>query len=88
MRGNLAERMHVAVSILDTEHTSNRDKLQALEFLARYGLGQRMDRIDAELVKALALGVQAEVQDVAVLRRIERRWAEVLREHVTGAEGP
>ena len=84
MRGSLAERLHVASQILDDDKASNRDKLQALELLARYGLGQRQDRIDPELIKALALAVQAEVEDSATLRRIESRWAAVLRDFLSG----
>jgi hypothetical protein len=84
MRGHMSEQMHVAIAILGSEEASNRDKLGALEFLAKYGLGQRTEKFDPELVKALALSVQAEVEDKDTLRRIERRWAQVLKEHVVG----
>lgn len=98
MRGALSERMHVAIAILADEGEKNekgkwirhppkhRDKLAALEFLARYGLGQRKEVLDAELVKALALAVQAEVREKEVLRRIEARWANVLKEHIAGTQ--
>ena len=84
MRGHMSEQMNVAVAILASDDSSNRDKLSSLEFLAKFGLGQRSEKFDPELIKALALAVQAEVEDVAVLRKIERRWAEVLKEHVIG----
>lgn len=84
MRGHVSEKMHVAAAILGSEAASNRDKLSALEFLAKYGLGQRSEKFDPALVKALALAVQAEVEDAEVLRRIEKRWADVLRDHVVG----
>lgn len=84
MRGHMSEQMHVAIAILASEESSNRDKLNALEFLAKYGLGQRAEKFDPEMIKALALAVQAEVEDRDVLRRIERRWSEVLREYVVG----
>jgi len=84
MRGHVAEQMHVAVAILASDDSSNRDKLSSLEFLAKFGLGQRSEKFDPELIKALALAVQAEVEDTDTLRKIERRWAEVLKEHVIG----
>lgn len=84
MRGHVGEQMHVAVSILASEDASNRDKLSSLEFLAKYGLGQRSEKFDPELIKALALSIQAEVEDRDTLRRIERRWAAVLKEYVIG----
>jgi len=84
MRGHMAEQMHVAIAILASEESSNRDKLSSLEFLAKYGLGLRNEKFDPELIRALALAVQAEVEDTTVLRRIEKRWAGVLKEHVVG----
>lgn len=84
MRGSLAEQFHVATAILGSDDAKDRDKLSALEFLARYGLGQRTEKFDPELIKALALAVQAEVEDKDVLRRIEKRWADVLKEFVVG----
>jgi hypothetical protein len=84
MRGHMSEQMHVAVAILGDEDSTNRDKLNALEFLAKYGLGQRTEKFDPEMIKALALAVQAEVSDIKVLREIERRWSEVLKEYVVG----
>ena len=84
MRGHVSEQMHVAVAILGSEDASNRDKLSALEMLAKYGLGQRSEKFDPELVRALALAVQAEVSDAATLKAIEKRWAAVLKEHVVG----
>lgn len=84
MRGDLAEGMHVAVAILHDADAKHREKLAALEFLAKYGVGQRKDSFSPELVKALAMAVQAEVKDPEVLRRIEGRWSDVLKEHLTG----
>jgi hypothetical protein len=84
MRGDLAEGMHVAAAVLADEDAKTREKLQALEFLAKYGIGQRKDTFSPELIKALALAVQAEVKDEQILARVERRWAEVLKQHLTG----
>tara|TARA_R110000744_G_scaffold179864_1_gene298860 strand:+ start:206 stop:463 length:258 start_codon:yes stop_codon:yes gene_type:complete len=84
MRGHVSEQMHVAVAILGSDEASNRDKLSALEMLAKYGLGQRSEKFDPELVRALALAVQAEVSDAVTLKAIEKRWAAVLKEHVVG----
>ena len=63
MRGDLAEGLHVAAAILADPASKPRDKLSALEFLAKYGVGQRKETISPELIRALALAVQAEVQD-------------------------
>ena len=98
MRGDLAEGMHIAAAILGDQGEKDpddpkkwierppgaREKLAALEFLAKYGIGQRKETFSPELVKALALAVQAEVKDEAVLGRIEMRWASVLKQHLTG----
>ena len=84
MRGHMSEQMHVAVAILGSDESLDKDKLNALGFLAKYGLGQRTEKFDPEMIKALALAVSAEVEDREVLHRIERRWSEVLREYVVG----
>jgi len=84
MRGHMSEQMHVAVAILGSDESLDKDKLNALGFLAKYGLGQRTEKFDPEMIKALALAVQAEVEDREVLHRIERRWSDVLREYVVG----
>ena len=98
MRGDLAEAMHVAAAILADQGEKEpepskkwvrkppgaREKLAALEFLAKYGIGQRKETFSPELIKALALAVQAEVNDERMLARIEMRWAEVLKQHLTG----
>ena len=98
MRHYAAEEMYRAVEILqrdeDSEEceecgrkdrkSSNADVLKALDLLLRYGIGAKFEKFSPELVRALALAVQAEVHDPPMLKRIEQRWAVVLREHVTG----
>ena len=84
MRGHVSERMHVAGAILDDDTSKPRDQLAALDLLLKYGLGTRSDKFDADLIKALALAVQAEVKEKETLLKIEKRWASVLRQHVTG----
>ena len=95
MRGHAAEQMHVAVDILtptsdpcskcgEPRKPSNADALKALDLLCRYGIGVKFEKFSPDLVRALALAVQAEEHDKDILRRIEARWALVLREHVTG----
>ena len=99
MRGDLAEGLHIAAAILGDQGVRDpedpkkwlerpaaaREKLAALEFLAKYGVGQRKETFSPELIKALALAVQAEVKDEQVLMKIEMRWAGVLKQHLTGA---
>ena len=100
MRGDLATGLHIAAAMLADEGErdpdpdakkkwirqppSGRDKLAALEFLAKYGVGQRKESFSPELVRALAMAVQAEVKDRQILARVEARWAQVLKEHLTG----
>ena len=47
MRGSLAERLHVAEEIADDPDARPADRLAALAFLARYGLG----RVDDQTVQ-------------------------------------
>lgn len=98
MRGDLAQGIHIAAAILHDDGEQDpkkpgkwlrrppdrKEKLQALEFLAKYGIGQRKETFSPELIRALALSVQAEVKDEQILVRIERRWAEILKQHLTG----
>lgn len=95
MRGHAAEQMHHAVDILNptTERceecleprpASATDRLKALDLLCRYGIGVKFEKFSPDLIRALALAVQAEEPDREILKRIEARWALVLREHVTG----
>jgi hypothetical protein len=97
MRYYASEQMYHAVDILSSEDgeecgecggspkkASNADILKALDLLLRYGIGAKFEKFSPELVRALALSVQAEVHDTEMLKRIEARWAIVLREHVTG----
>lgn len=66
MRGTLEERFDTIVEILDDPDTTARDKIRCLEWLARYGIGQRHE-IDAQVERP-------EPPDLEELRRaIARR---------------
>lgn len=43
MRGSLEERLHVAEAIADNPQSSDTDRLRALDFLAKYGLGTKQE---------------------------------------------
>lgn len=43
MRGSLEERLHIAAAIADDKDATNADRLKALDFLARYGLGTKQE---------------------------------------------
>ena len=43
MRGSLEERLHIAEEIAGKETASDSDRLKALDFLAKYGLGTRQE---------------------------------------------
>ena len=45
MRGALADRVHIAEEIADNATLNPADRLRALEFLARYGLGNHPEPI-------------------------------------------
>ena len=80
MRQPLADRVLMLLQIMDSEDASHRDRMQAFDLLAKYGLGLKQPKVDAELLQALALAVQAEVEDAGVLKRVEERWRVILRE--------
>ena len=95
MRAFAADHMYEAVEILSPQEdpctecghpkeASASDRLKALDLLCRYGIGVKQEKFSPELIRALALSVQAEVHDDRILKQIEARWAVVLREHVTG----
>ena len=46
MRAALEDRMHIAEEIADDPSVSPADRVRALEFLARYGLGTRTESAD------------------------------------------
>ena len=52
MRGTLDERLHVATHIID--HGRDADKLGALTFLARFGLGGKREGITVDAAFACA----------------------------------
>lgn len=43
MRGSLAERIKIAEEIADADDSSDSDRLRALDFLAKYGLGTKQE---------------------------------------------
>src|SRR5690349_475991 len=43
MRGSLEERLHIAEEIADDETSSPADRMKALDFLAKYGLGTKQE---------------------------------------------
>jgi hypothetical protein len=48
MRGSLDQRMHVAEEVLDDPRAAVADRLRALEFLAKYGLGTTTTTTDTK----------------------------------------
>jgi hypothetical protein len=46
MRGALEDRVHIAEEIADDPNVSPADRVRALDFLARYGLGTRTELVD------------------------------------------
>lgn len=56
MRGSLAQRIQIAEEIADAEGSAPADKLRALEFLAKYGLGTTQTQTDTDGNDALPPG--------------------------------
>ena len=48
MRGSLAQRIQIAEQIADNKKSSDADRLRALDFLAKYGLGTTITETDTE----------------------------------------
>jgi hypothetical protein len=48
MRGSLAKRLHVANEIIDDPKASSNDRLRALDFLAKYGIGTTITETNTE----------------------------------------
>jgi hypothetical protein len=48
MVGSLAERVRIAEEIADSPKSAPSDRLRALDFLAKYGLGTTMTETDTE----------------------------------------
>ena len=48
MCGSLAQRLSIAEQIADNKKSNPSDRMRALEFMAKYGLGLTMTETDAE----------------------------------------
>ena len=78
-RDSLESRLYIAEEIADDEGASGTDRLRALEFLARYGMGtQTSVTPDADSIFAfmgeLGDGVSRFVVDENVLEQIKGAW--------------
>ena len=82
MRGSLDERLHVATEIID--NGKNSDKLGALTFLARFGLGGEDEDItvDAELLNKFFNVIEFYVGDPVQLADIREKWLDILADRV------
>ena len=62
----MAQRIWIAEQIADDETASNRDRMQALEFLARYGLGTTVTETDTagnDAVKRFTFTIASPIVD-------------------------
>ena len=82
MRGSLDERLHVATDIID--HGTNSDRLGALTFLARFGLGGEDEDItvDAELLNKFFNVIERYITDLDALADIRESWLDILADRV------
>lgn len=81
-RDSLESRLYIAEEIADDEGASATDRLRALEFLARYGMGTTTSVTpDADSIFAfmreLGDGVSRFVVDEDVLEQIQGAWLEI-----------
>lgn len=81
MRGTLDERYKVVEDALqDDSGTSFADKMRALEWLARFGLGEQAN-YDPELVAELWASVEPLLEDEEK-ERVRAQWVTVLGEYM------
>ena len=78
MRGTLDERLDVALDIIDNGKDS--DRLGALTFLARFGLGGKPEgvTVDADLLNQLVSVIKRYVVDEDALADIRETWLAIL----------
>ena len=86
MRGSLDERLHVATDIID--NGKDPDKLGALTFLARFGLGGKREGItaDAELLNQFFAVIERYVTHEDALADIREAWLDILADRVGAPE--
>ena len=84
MRGALEDNLHVATDILQDEEARDSDKIGALTFLARFGLGGKRDGIelDVELLNQFFRVIEQQLQDEVALAEIRENWLDILAERV------
>lgn len=82
MCGTLDERLHVATDIIDNSERDS-DRLGALTFLARFGLGDKSEGVvvTTALMNELA-AVVARYVDEDEQGQIKDEWIGVLRRHL------
>ena len=84
MRGSLEERLHIAEEIADKSAAKDTDRLRALDFLGKYGLGEAgvwdEEKVE-ELLVELGEVVERVVDDSERLTDIEDGWRDVIRRH-------
>jgi hypothetical protein len=69
MRESLDARLHVACRIADDPEASNTDRLRALDFLARYGLGTQTENENKSDGRPLTIEVRHLADDGTVESR-------------------
>ena len=78
------EKLDVATDILEDDEAKASDKLAALAFLARFGLGNEREGImvDVELLNAFFSAIELYVTDQDALADIREKWLGILAERV------
>ena len=86
MRGSLEERLHIAEEIADDPDGRPADRIRALEFFAKYGLGGRDDHLvlDADLLNRLVAVVIRFVPAQADREQIKEEWLDIIADHIGG----
>ncbi len=84
MRGALDEKLDVATDILEDDEAKASDKLGALTFLARFGLGgqERGIIVDADLLNEFFNVIELYVNDPVQLADILEKWLDILAHRV------
>ena len=82
MRGTLDERLAVATDIIDNGKDS--DRLGALTFLARFGLGDKREgvTVDVDLLNQFYGVVERHISDDTALADIKEAWLGILADRL------
>lgn len=86
LRGSMAERIKILEEIADDTKERTADRLRAIDLLAKYGLGQKIEhsKLDEAMLQKLAMSVDKHWPEGHEERKKEMldEWLEIARAHL------